>query len=161
MKKTICHWSGSPTRRMLLYSSLAKGQAKQQGKARRNSLRRNRPRGGVPSMVSRLRAMQPVVLCVLLLVVLPLRGEVAFQDLLKLPAENWLSYSGDLTARRYSMLKQINTTNVNNLVPQWVYHVKESKRLQGTPLVVDGVMYVSHTNEVYALDASTGREIWH
>jgi len=42
-----------------------------------------------------------------------------------------------------------------------VYHVKESKRLQATPLVVDGVMYISHTNEVYALDARTGREIWH
>src|SRR6185503_16433699 len=107
------------------------------------------------------KGAQGVVLSVLLLVVLPLQAEVAFQDLLKMPAENWLSYSGDLTARRYSLLKQINTTNVGSVVPQWVYHVKDSKRLQVTPVVADGVMYVSHTNEVYALDAKTGREIWH
>jgi len=101
------------------------------------------------------------ILLLLLLVSLPSQAEVAFQDLLKMPADNWLSYSGDLTARRYSLLKQINTTNVGSVVPQWVYHVKDSKRLQVTPLVADGVMYVSHTNEVYALDAKTGREVWH
>lgn len=91
----------------------------------------------------------------------PANAQVAFQDLLQLPAENWLSYSGDLTAQRHSLLKQINTTNVGSLVAQWVYHVNESRWLQATPLVANGVMYMSHTNEVYALDARTGRQIWH
>jgi glucose dehydrogenase len=75
------------------------------------------------------QACSAFTLSLLLLLALPLQAEVAFQDLLKMPAENWLSYSGDLTARRHSLLKQINTTNVGNLVPQWVYHVKDSKRL--------------------------------
>ncbi|MEW5977404.1 MAG: PQQ-dependent dehydrogenase, methanol/ethanol family [Acidobacteriota bacterium] len=101
------------------------------------------------------------VFCLILLTGLPIQAEVLYEDLLIPPADNWLSYSGDLTGQRYSLLKQINTTNAGSLVPQWVYHVKDSKRLQATPLVVDGVMYISHTNEVYALDAATGRELWH
>jgi alcohol dehydrogenase (cytochrome c) len=116
---------------------------------------------GVKGITRWLGSWAQRALLALFLVILPLQAEVAFQDLLKMPAENWLSYSGDLTARRHSLLKQINTTNVGNLVPAWVYHVKDSKRLQVTPVVADGVMYVSHTNEVYALDARTGRQIWH
>src|SRR5687767_8305648 len=54
------------------------------------------------------QACSASTLGLLLLLVLPSQAEVAFQDLLKMPAENWLSYSGDLTARRHSLLKQIN-----------------------------------------------------
>jgi len=96
----------------------------------------------------------------LLLLVLPLQAKVSFQDLLKPPAENWLTYSGDFTGRRFSLLKQITTENAGQMVPQWVFHVPESKRLMVTPVVVDGVMYVTNSNEVYALDARTGRSLW-
>ena len=47
------------------------------------------------------------------------------------------------------------------LVPKWVFHVRDATKLETTPLVYDGVMYISHTNEVYAVDAVTGRTIWH
>ncbi|MSO23199.1 MAG: PQQ-dependent dehydrogenase, methanol/ethanol family [Acidobacteria bacterium] len=90
-----------------------------------------------------------------------MHAQVTFQDLLQPPAENWLSYSGDLTGRRHSLLKQIATGNVNQLVPQWIFHVPESKRLQATPVVVNGLMYVTDSNQVFALDAGTGRSIWH
>ena len=50
---------------------------------------------------------------------------------------------------------------MGNLVPAWVFHVPRSTRLQVTPLVADGVMYITNTNEVYALDARTGRRLWH
>lgn len=98
---------------------------------------------------------------VLLVVGLPIHAQVSYQDLLKPPSKNWPTYSGDYTARRFSLLKQITTQNVGSLVPQWVFHVSESRTLGTTPLVVDGLMYVSHSNEVYALDARTGRAIWH
>jgi alcohol dehydrogenase (cytochrome c) len=99
--------------------------------------------------------------CLLLLLALPLQAQVSFQDLLKPPSNNWLTFSGDFTARRFSLLKQITTQNIDQLIPQWVFHVPESKRLLTTPLVVDGIMYVTHSNEVYALDARTGRSIWY
>ena len=90
-----------------------------------------------------------------------LSGEVSYQEIAKIPAANWLSYSGDYSGRRFSQLKQIHADNVGNLVPAWVFHVPRSTRLQVTPLVAGGVMYITNTNEVYALDARTGRRLWH
>jgi alcohol dehydrogenase (cytochrome c) len=98
--------------------------------------------------------------CFLMLLALPLQAEVTFEDLLKPPAKNWLTYSGDFTGCRFSLLKEITPENVGQLVPQWVFHVPESKRLMVTPVVVNGVMYVTNSNEVYALDARTGRSLW-
>src|SRR5207249_5590151 len=100
------------------------------------------------------------VCCFVLLLTLPLQAKVTFEDLLKPPGENWLTYSGDFTGRRFSLLKQITAENACQLVPQWVFHIPESKRLEVTPVVVDGIMYVTGSNEVYALDARTGRSIW-
>ena len=75
-------------------------------------------------------------------------------------ANNWLSYNGSYDSRRHSALKQVNTVTIDALVPKWVYHVPGASRLQTVPIVVDGVMYVSQPNEVYAIDARTGRQIW-
>ncbi|MFN8009461.1 MAG: PQQ-dependent dehydrogenase, methanol/ethanol family [Terriglobia bacterium] len=100
-------------------------------------------------------------LACLLLLSLPLNAEVVYQELLKPAAANWPTYSGDFTSRRYSLLKQIHTGNVGNLVPRWVYSIKDAQYVETTPLVVDGVMYLTNTNEVFALDAQTGRTLWH
>ena len=75
--------------------------------------------------------------------------------------ENWLSYNGDYTGRRYSGLDQINVNNVKNLQTQWVFHAPNSDSLEVTPVVVDGLMFVTSANDAYALDARTGRTIWH
>src|SRR5581483_7196929 len=53
------------------------------------------------------------------------------------PAENWISYNGDYTGRRYSSLKEIDTANVARLKAQWVFHAKNSNRLEVTPVVVN------------------------
>jgi alcohol dehydrogenase (cytochrome c) len=74
---------------------------------------------------------------------------------------NWLSYNGDYTGRRFSSLDQINTENVQNLRAQWVFHMANSDNLEVTPFVVDGLMIVTSANDAYALDAQTGRSIWH
>jgi alcohol dehydrogenase (cytochrome c) len=76
------------------------------------------------------------------------------------PGANWLSYNGDFTGRRFSGLSQINLTNVGQLRAQWVFHSSNSNRLEVTPVVVNGVMFVTSANDTYALDARTGRVIW-
>src|SRR5262245_48495131 len=87
-------------------------------------------------------------------------AQVTYEDLRKADPSNWLSYSGSYHAQRHSLLKQIHTGNIEDLVAKWVYHIPGASRLESIPVVVDGVMYVSQPNEVYALDSSTGRLIW-
>jgi alcohol dehydrogenase (cytochrome c) len=74
---------------------------------------------------------------------------------------NWLSYNGDYTGRRFSSLDQITPRNVERLRAQWVFHVSNSNSMEVTPVVFDGVMFVASANDAFALDAQTGRVIWH
>jgi len=86
--------------------------------------------------------------------------------------QEWRSYGGDSGGTRYSPLQQINRQNVSALQRAWTYHTGEVNRqsetdrhqiapFETTPLVVDGVLYLSTpSNRVVALDAETGREIW-
>ncbi len=86
---------------------------------------------------------------------------VSTSDLLASPAgADWTSYNGDYTGRRYSSLREINTGNVQQLRAAWVFHPGNSQNLENTPVVVRGVMYVSAANDVIALDARTGRQLW-
>jgi alcohol dehydrogenase (cytochrome c) len=88
--------------------------------------------------------------------------DVAPSDLMKSPVKsNWATYNGDYTGRRYTGLDQVTTANVASLTAQWVFHIGNSDRLEMTPEVVDGVMFVTAANDCYALDARTGRQIWH
>jgi len=89
-------------------------------------------------------------------------ADVSPKDLLARPVgENWTSYNGDYTGQRYSSLSQINTENVSQLRAAWVFHPGNSLRLEATPLVANGVMYVTAANDAFALDAGTGRTLWH
>lgn len=74
-------------------------------------------------------------------------------------AGEWPGYHGLPSANRHSGLTQITTANVGRLQPKWSYTLPHPS-LQTTPLVADGVMYVTAPNQVCALDASTGRELW-
>jgi alcohol dehydrogenase (cytochrome c) len=77
--------------------------------------------------------------------------------------ENWPHYGGQTSAWRYSALDQVNRSNVSRLTPSWVFQTGVNEGgLQATPLVVDGVLYLSTSfNRVFAIDGETGREIWH
>jgi len=87
---------------------------------------------------------------------------VRAEDLLTNPVgANWTSYNGDYTGRRYSSLREINTANVQKLRAAWVFHPANSQNLEATPVVVGGVMYMTSANDVFALDARTGRQLWH
>ncbi|MGA2738691.1 MAG: PQQ-binding-like beta-propeller repeat protein [Bryobacteraceae bacterium] len=74
---------------------------------------------------------------------------------------DWPTYHGQLSGNRYSALDQITQRNVKELAPRWIFPVPNARHLEVTPLVVDGVMYVTNVNAAWALDAATGREIWH
>jgi len=74
---------------------------------------------------------------------------------------NWLSHGRTWGEQRYSPLAQIDETNLAKLAPAWVYATGETRGHEATPLVVDGVMYVTLPwSIVVALDAATGRELW-
>jgi alcohol dehydrogenase (cytochrome c) len=75
---------------------------------------------------------------------------------------NWLMYSGGYAGHRYSRLDEIDTRNVGALGVRWVFQTGVRGKFETTPLVVDGVMFVTGPdNHVWALDARTGRAIWH
>ncbi len=79
------------------------------------------------------------------------------------PAQSdWPDHGGSQFAWRYSALDQINTSNVKNLAVAWAFQTGDyGDSLQSTPIVIDGVMYVSTSYaQVFALDAATGRLIW-
>ena len=87
---------------------------------------------------------------------------VTNQHLLAQPVgEDWTSYNGDYTGRRYSRLKQITAANVQRLRAAWVFHPGNTKMLEATPVVVRGTMYVTSANDTFAIDARTGRALWH
>ncbi len=75
--------------------------------------------------------------------------------------QNWPGYDGDPRGNRYTANPQIDKSNVARLAPQWVFNIPNAGSLETTPVVVDGIMYVTVANECYALDAGSGREIWH
>ena len=73
---------------------------------------------------------------------------------------DWPTYHGDPSGNRYTTLTQIDKTNVSRLAPRWVFPLSNVTQVENTPIVVEGIMYVSSANEVYALDAGSGRQIW-
>jgi alcohol dehydrogenase (cytochrome c) len=90
-------------------------------------------------------------------------GEVTDERLLGASQDsaNWLTYSRDYSNQRYSPLTQINADNAKRLVPKWIYQSGVTSTFQASPIVADGVMYVSLPfNHVVALDAKSGKELW-
>jgi alcohol dehydrogenase (cytochrome c) len=88
-------------------------------------------------------------------------GRVDFGRVSRSQPGDWPTYSGQLSGNRHSPLTQINASNVSELAAKWVFPIKSPSQLETTPLVVDGVMYVTAANQAWALDAREGRDIWH
>ncbi len=80
--------------------------------------------------------------------------------LLKPPTDTWATYNGDYSGRRYSPLKQINTSNVGSVTLAWMFRT-HSPTIKSTPLLVNGILYFTVPDNVWAVDARTGRQIWH
>jgi alcohol dehydrogenase (cytochrome c) len=91
------------------------------------------------------------------------RGDIDDARLLAAASDraNWLSYGRDYSNQRFSTLTQINASSVARLVPRWIYQSGVAATFQATPIVVDGVMYLSLPfDHVVAVDARSGRELW-
>jgi alcohol dehydrogenase (cytochrome c) len=89
-------------------------------------------------------------------------ASLPFEDVARPKPGTWPTYHGHLSGNRFSPLDQINSSNVHRLAPTWMFTIHGAPRdLQMTPVVAGGVMYVTSVNEAFALDASSGREIWH
>jgi alcohol dehydrogenase (cytochrome c) len=87
------------------------------------------------------------------------------QDMLSRAANdsnNFLHTNGNYEQTRFYPNSQINTGNVKKLAPAWIFQTEIVDSLETTPIVVNGVMYITTSfNHAYALDAKTGEEIWH
>jgi acido-empty-quinoprotein group A len=109
-----------------------------------------------------------VLLSTLALCCLPagMFGELVSNDMLLHPPPNsWPTYNGDYSGRRYSPLKEIDAGNVKNLGLAWTHQVNPgsgpSSGIKATPLLVDGVLYFTEPDHAWAVDARSGRELWH
>ncbi len=102
---------------------------------------------------------------------------VDFSRILNPKPGEWLTYNGNVSGNRYSRLTEINASNVNKLKLQWTFSIPlwsqflpdtpyyhENMRyfgLETVPIVADGIMYITGPNQVFAIDATTGLQIWH
>src|SRR5712691_2127074 len=102
-------------------------------------------------------------LCVVLLV-LCVRSSAQVrtpdQMLINPDPKDWVTYGGSYNSQRYSQLKQVTTANASRLQAKWVYHVDGAEEGEVTPIVVNGVMYISGFNRLDAIDARSGNIIW-
>jgi len=101
--------------------------------------------------------------CALVACVLAAEAQVPYERIRGAESEpgNWLTYSGNYNGQRYSALDQITTENVARLKPVWVYQTADPNKFETSPIVVDGIMYISEPpTGAAALDARTGRPLW-
>lgn len=77
------------------------------------------------------------------------------------PTDTWPTYNGDYSGRRFSPLTQINSVNVRSLRLAWAFQTHGTTAISSTPLEVNGILYFTLPSDVWAVDARTGREIWH
>ena len=82
-----------------------------------------------------------------------LPAQVTYERILQAEKEpgNWLTYSGTYKGHHYSTLDQIKRDNVRNLELKWVFQARSLEKFQAAPLVVDGVMYVTHGKRIRGL----------
>ena len=133
--------------------------------------------------------MRPLYIPATVLALLPLCLSAQFLDpnVLKKPnpVDAWPTYHGDYSGKRYSELKQINKSNVNTLTLAWQFKAlataetarnvggpwkpgdptywggpSDSYRIAGSPLMVDGIMYISAMDRAWAINARTGEQLW-
>src|SRR3954452_23477889 len=83
--------------------------------------------------------------------------------LLRPSPDSWPTYNGDYSGRRFSPLTQVNSSNVHTLSLAWATRFGGGGNIsiKSTPLMVNGILYFTSPNHVWAADARTGRELWH
>jgi alcohol dehydrogenase (cytochrome c) len=80
--------------------------------------------------------------------------------LLKPPVDSWPTYHGDYTGQRHSRLTQITPENVHQLTLAWAWQAGGTIQIKATPILVNGVLYITAPDNIWAIDARTARQIW-
>jgi alcohol dehydrogenase (cytochrome c) len=80
--------------------------------------------------------------------------------LLKPGADSWPTYHGDYSGQRHSRLTQITPANVHQLTLAWAFQTNQPQQIKATPILVNGVIYVTTPDNLWAIDARSGRQIW-
>ena len=112
------------------------------------------------SWVSRmLRVAVVLVGCSLLSPHINAQGPTT-EQLLHPGTDSWPEYHGDYTAKRHSKLTQISPANVDKLTLAWAFQTNMTTTIKSSPLLVDGVLYFSVPDNVWAVDARSGHLIW-
>src|SRR4051812_27875446 len=93
--------------------------------------------------------------------VLSAQGGLDPATLVRPGTDAWPTYNGDYSGRRFSAAKQITPENVKALSLAWMYQTGAAAAVKSTPLFINGVLYLSTQDNAYAIDARTGRELWH
>jgi alcohol dehydrogenase (cytochrome c) len=87
--------------------------------------------------------------------------DVTAAMLLKPPADSWPGYHGDYSGRRHSALTQMTPQNVNGLTLAWAFQTDRTATIKSSPLLVDGVLYFTLPDHIWAVDARSGHQLWH
>ena len=86
--------------------------------------------------------------------------EVAPQQLVHPTADSWPTYHGDYSGRHHSPLTQITPANVKQLTLAWAFQTNLTQAIKATPILANGVIYLSAPDNVWAIDARSGRQLW-
>jgi len=118
-----------------------------------------------------MRIAVALLLVVSVLVSVHAQGVVAPAALVQPGTDSWPMHNGDYSGRRFSPLTTVNSTNAGMLSLGWTHRVTApgpaggggttAAVIKGTPVVANGVLYVTIPDHVWAMDARTGRELWH
>jgi alcohol dehydrogenase (cytochrome c) len=81
-------------------------------------------------------------------------------SLLRPPKDSWPTYHGDYSGRRHSELTQITPDNVHTLALAWAFQTNQAQQVKSTPILVDGIVYLTAPDNLWAIDARSGRQIW-
>lgn len=80
--------------------------------------------------------------------------------LLKPPPDSWPTYHGDYSGRRHGRLSQITPDNVHRLGLAWSFQTGMSAQIKSTPILANGILYLTAPDNLWALDVRTGRQLW-
>src|SRR5581483_8938804 len=87
--------------------------------------------------------------------------DVTEQMLVHPPTDSWPAYNGDYSGRRHTSLTQITPENVKILSLAWAFQTNQPSLIKSSPLLVNGIIYFTVPDNVWAVDARSGHQVWH
>ena len=79
----------------------------------------------------------------------------------KTPVNTWPTYHGDYSGQRHSSLSQITPENIGRLSQVWKFQTGQNQQIKATPILVNGMIFITTPDNLWTIDARTGSELWH